>query len=133
MSNTEATAQEKVKQYLTLYLTDDQEGLLPTDKMVEILSLDLDKILVIPDTPKEVLGVFNWRQQILWLIDLPALLWLTPLSVQKKSKINLVVVKNKNENLGLAFGENGKIITGKPENPNILLIDTDALFNSLEK
>lgn len=133
MNSTEIKAQDPAQQYLTLYLTDDQEGLLPTDNMVEILSLDLDKILTIPDTPKEVLGVFNWRQQILWLIDLPALLWLTPLSGQKKAKINLVVVKNKNENLGLAFVGNGKIITNKPDKNNILLIDTEALFKSLEK
>lgn len=133
MSNTPSQESNLVSQYLTLYLTDNQEGLLPTEKMVEILSIDVDKILVIPETPKEVIGVFNWRQQIIWLIDLPSLLWLTPLSVQKTSKINTVVVKNKEQNLALAFCENGKIINGKPENQNILLIDTEALFNSLEK
>lgn len=133
MSNTKIKESNLVSQYLTLYLTDNQEGLLPTEKMVEILSIDLEKILVIPETPKEVMGVFNWRQQIIWLIDLPSLLWLTPLSVQKKAMLNVVVVKHNAQNLGLAFTENGKIINGKPENPNILLIDTEALFNSLEK
>jgi len=133
MSNIKIKESNLVTQYLTLYLTDNQEGLLPTEKMVEILSIDVEKILVIPETPKEVMGVFNWRQQIIWLIDLPSLLWLTPLSVQKKAILNVVVVKHKDQNLGLAFTENGKIINGKPENPNILLIDTEALFNSLEK
>lgn len=40
------------------------------EQITEILRVNLDEILGVPETPSSVLGAYNWRGEMLWLIDL---------------------------------------------------------------
>ncbi|OKH55073.1 hypothetical protein NIES2101_05780 [Calothrix sp. HK-06] len=40
------------------------------EQITEILRVNLDEILGVPETPTSVLGAYNWRGEMLWLIDL---------------------------------------------------------------
>lgn len=40
------------------------------EQITEILRVNLDEILGVPEIPSSVLGAYNWRGEMLWLIDL---------------------------------------------------------------
>ncbi|GJD21988.1 putative CheW protein [Rivularia sp. IAM M-261] len=40
------------------------------EQITEILRVHLDEILGVPEIPSSVLGAYNWRGEMLWLIDL---------------------------------------------------------------
>lgn len=63
-------------QYLRLQLYPDIQAMLPIDQITEILKLKLDQIMPIPQMPPWVMGVYNWRGNILWMVDLGQLLGL---------------------------------------------------------
>jgi positive phototaxis protein PixI len=52
--------------------------LLPIVQLIEVLNLSMGQVTPIPNLPSWVTGVYNWRGEILWIIDLGHLLGLTP-------------------------------------------------------
>ena len=66
------------QQFLRLYLVPDTKVLLPIDELVEVLTIPIGQIVPIPHVPPWVMGVYNWRGEILWMIDLGQLVGLTP-------------------------------------------------------
>ena len=63
-------------QYLKFKLYPEVEAMLPVDRITEILKLRLVQIMPIPQMPAWVMGVYNWRGEILWMVDLSQLLGL---------------------------------------------------------
>ncbi len=51
-----------------------RNSLIPLEQITEILRVNLDEILSVPETPSSVLGAYNWRGDMLWLIDLEHLI-----------------------------------------------------------
>jgi positive phototaxis protein PixI len=43
--------------------------LLPLEQITEILQVELTEILPVPDLPTCVMGICNWRGEMLWLVD----------------------------------------------------------------
>lgn len=88
-SNREATVQSTAsQQFLRVHLIPDTTALLPVLQMTEVLNIPIAQILPIPHMPAWVMGVYNWRGEILWMVDLGHLLGLTPLYQQAKSCLN---------------------------------------------
>lgn len=77
-SLTEADLPAAGTQFLRLYLVPETKLLLPIDKLTEVLTIPLGQIVPIPHVPPWVMGVYNWRGEILWMIDLGQLVGLTP-------------------------------------------------------
>ncbi len=48
--------------------------MLPTSHLIEALTIGASQVVPIPDASDSVMGVFNWRGEVLWLIDLGHLL-----------------------------------------------------------
>lgn len=78
--------------------------LLPLEQIAEILQIDVTEILPIPEMPNCILGIGNWRGEMLWLLDFnnfvgyPSLLQLQPTS----TAIAIIVVQINHQSLGLA-------------------------------
>jgi positive phototaxis protein PixI len=66
------------QQFLRLYLAADFPALLPIHQVKEVLTVPRDQIVPIPDMPAWVMGIYNWRGEILWMVDLGHLCGLTP-------------------------------------------------------
>lgn len=49
-------------------------ALLPLEQIAEIIRVNVGEILPVPEMPTCVLGICNWRGEMLWLIDLNYLL-----------------------------------------------------------
>ncbi|MGL4620428.1 chemotaxis protein CheW [Chroococcidiopsis sp.] len=65
------------EQFLRFYLEPDTAALLPVTQLLEILKLSAEQIVPIPHMPSWVMGVYNWRGEILWMVDLAELVGLT--------------------------------------------------------
>ncbi len=104
------------EQFLTLILP-DQRVMLPAQQLVEVLSLSADRVTPIPDTPSYTMGVTNWRGEVLWVVDLSALLGLSPLYRQplRLRKFPVVIISHPLSPLGLAVVEVGKMIQCDPQ------------------
>ncbi|MBX2866264.1 MAG: chemotaxis protein CheW [Leptolyngbyaceae cyanobacterium MAG.088] len=70
------------QRFLRFKLLGANQSLFPLRDIAEVKQLSITDILPIPDVNSSVLGVCNWRGDILWLIDLNALLGDRPLWTQ---------------------------------------------------
>jgi positive phototaxis protein PixI len=66
----------KTLQHLKFQLYPDTKVMLPLKQITEVLKIQLGQIMPIPQMPAWVMGVYNWRGDILWMLDLGQLLGL---------------------------------------------------------
>ncbi len=64
------------KQFLRFQLHPDTKAMLPIRQITEVLKIQFSQIVPIPQMPVWVMGVYNWRGDILWMLDLGNLLGL---------------------------------------------------------
>ncbi|WP_107667645.1 chemotaxis protein CheW [Cyanothece sp. BG0011] len=74
----ETQHRHQLEQFLRFQLVPDTTLLLPVTQLTEVITIPLGQIVPIPQMPSWVMGVYNWRGEILWIIDLGELLGLTP-------------------------------------------------------
>jgi len=74
------------QQFLRFHLLPDTTAMLPVHQMTEVLTIPIAQIVPIPHMPAWVMGVYNWRGEILWIVDLGHLIGLYPLSQQANSR-----------------------------------------------
>ncbi|AFZ30009.1 CheW protein [Gloeocapsa sp. PCC 7428] len=84
------------QQFLRVHLVPDTTAMLAVNQITEVLTIPIAQVVPIPHMPGWVLGVYNWRGEILWIVDLGHLLGLTPLSQQTTyySTYTAVVIRN---------------------------------------
>ena len=74
------------QQFLRFHLVPDTTAILPVQQITEVLTMAVSAVLPIPHMPAWVMGVYNWRGEILWMVDLGHLVGLTPLYQQANSR-----------------------------------------------
>jgi len=81
--------------YLQMVLDRSLPVMLPAPQLVEILTVAIGQIVPIFHLPPWVAGVYNWRGEVLWIVDLNHLLGLTPWYEQANysSKHTVVVLR----------------------------------------
>ncbi len=84
------------EQFLQLYLLQDTIALLPITRLAEVLTISATQIIPIPHMPPWMMGVCNWRGEILSLVDLGHLVGFAPVYQKASSASNytLVVLQN---------------------------------------
>lgn len=119
------------EKYLSILLSEEREALLSVGETAEIINLELNQILPIPDLDPHVIGAFNWRQKVIWLVDLPALLDCNPLKNQKRNALNLdaIVIKYRQQRIGIAVVEIKDIIAREIDNKNAKILKAKKVFN----
>lgn len=89
--------EESRHKFLRFSLGSQDSGLLPLEQISEVLSVTVADILPVPEMPSCILGIYNWRGKMLWLIDLDHLVGETPLSQKGRelgSLITMVIQMN---------------------------------------
>ncbi|QDZ41220.1 purine-binding chemotaxis protein CheW [Euhalothece natronophila Z-M001] len=92
------------QRFLRFHLGLEDTALLPVNTVKEVLSVSGEKILAVPDTPASVLGIHNWRGEMLWLVDLNYMLGFSPLWEIENiaTNINIIVLQVENQEIGIA-------------------------------
>lgn len=93
--NRASTAASTNEQFLRFHLLPDTTALLPMEQLTEVLTIPRSQIVPIFQMPPWVMGAYNWRGEILWMVDLGHLLGLTPWYQQgmSTSAFNAVVLQ----------------------------------------
>ncbi|PSF38861.1 chemotaxis protein CheW [Aphanothece hegewaldii CCALA 016] len=84
------------EQFLRFYLVPETTVMLPVTQLIEVLTIPIGQIIPIPQMPSWVMGVYNWRGEVLWMVDLGHLLGLTPTHQQTRiiSNYRAIVINN---------------------------------------
>ncbi|MBD1880116.1 chemotaxis protein CheW [Coleofasciculus sp. FACHB-T130] len=110
------TAEHKAvvgEQFLRFHLFPDITALFPMHQMTEVLTIPVGQIVPIPHMPPWVMGVYNWRGEILWIADLGHLVGLTPLYLQAINRSTYTVIVIHGEQQILGKQRTGSQIIGK--------------------
>lgn len=73
------TARNVGHPFLRFRLVPDTLAVLPVQQMTEVITMAAHEIVPIPNLPASVMGVHNWRGEILWMVNLGHLVGLDPL------------------------------------------------------
>jgi positive phototaxis protein PixI len=117
---TTATVSASSQHFLSFRLPPQSWGILPTEQLVEILNLPVEQIVPIGNLPPPVIGVCNWRGEVLWLLDLAYQLGMNPLFSQGKlrSAYTVMIVHHSAENgtqtLGLVVEQVSQMVWCDP-------------------
>jgi positive phototaxis protein PixI len=65
------------RQMLQFQLQTDLRVAIEIDLVMELMNIPLDRVVPMPHLPPAVMGVYNWRGEILWIVDLSRILGLT--------------------------------------------------------
>ena len=65
-------------QFLKFNVSPDMTALLPVDQLVAVLKIEASKITAMPHLPPWVMGIYNWRGEVLWMVDTAKLLGVSP-------------------------------------------------------
>lgn len=81
----------------------EDSAMLPLEQIAEIIRVNRSDILPVPDMPHCILGIGNWRGEMLWLVDLNHLLGYPSLSGQGQLSTSptVMVIQANDQYLGL--------------------------------
>jgi positive phototaxis protein PixI len=66
---TKIAAPPHTRNFLSFSVDAPVAGLLPAGQLLEVLAVAIDEIMPISGMPEAVMGVCNWRGEVLWLVD----------------------------------------------------------------
>jgi positive phototaxis protein PixI len=87
--------------FLRLRLDDRTSAVIPMQETREAIVLPSSRVTPIPNLPSAILGLIDRRSRLLWLVDLPEMLGLTPLDRQRNS-YDVALIQVKESALALA-------------------------------
>ncbi len=94
---------ETQEKFLSFNLGVSDTAVISLQHITEVLQVSLPEICGVPQMPSSVLGIYNWRGEMLWLVDLEAMLGYPPISQGSNllSRMMAIVLENKGKYLGL--------------------------------
>lgn len=80
---------------------------IPLESIIEVFPFSLKEILPVPEVPECVLGLYNWRGEMLWWVDLEHMLGMPPLTNSSNSVSThmAMVIQVQEKTLGLLIRE----------------------------
>jgi positive phototaxis protein PixI len=111
-----AKSRAAIEQFLSFYLEADQQALLPTQQLFEIVKVSLGEITAIAGLAPSVMGIYNWRGDVIWVVDLASLLGYKPLYAQLyeqeklQDKCHIIFMRSQDNVIGLAVQRVGQIV-----------------------
>jgi positive phototaxis protein PixI len=94
---------EREQKFLSFNLGANDKAVIELQQVAEVLHISLAEICSVPQMPSSALGIYNWRGEMLWLVDLEEMLGYAPLSQASNlsPKMMAVVVQSEGKYLGL--------------------------------
>jgi chemotaxis signal transduction protein len=82
-------------------------ALVPLEQITEIIRIDLSEVLPIPEMPGCVMGICNWRGEMLWLVDLNDLIrYPSPFQLgQEETTLVAMVIQVDSQSIGIGVSQ----------------------------
>ena len=94
---------ETKQKFLSFSLGVRDTAVIPLEQITEVVQIPLTEICGVPQMPNCVVGIYNWRGEMLWLVDLEEMLGYSPLLQGSNvlSKMMALVVEQEGKYLGI--------------------------------
>ncbi|RAM49181.1 MAG: chemotaxis protein CheW [Hapalosiphonaceae cyanobacterium JJU2] len=98
---------ESKQKLLSFSLREKYVGVITLKHVQEIFTIDLANICRVPQMPSCVVGIYNWRGEMLWLVDLDLMFGYSPLESQTTLYAKSMVMKlsYESKHLGILVNE----------------------------
>ncbi|BAZ42877.1 CheW protein [Calothrix sp. NIES-4101] len=95
------------QKFLTFQLGDKDTAVLSLENITEVLQISTSEICGVPQMPSYVSGVYNWRGEMVWLIDLEQMLGYSSRHMISSliPKIITIIVQHEGKSLGLLVNQ----------------------------
>jgi positive phototaxis protein PixI len=94
------------KKFLTFSLGSEDNAVIPLAKIAEVIQVSLSEICVVPQMHSCVTGIYNWRGEMLWLVNLEKMLGYSSVSHSHPvAKMMAVVIQHEGKSLGLLVSQ----------------------------
>lgn len=105
--NLEPPPPETRQRLLRFPLDRQDSALLPLEQITEVLRVNVAEILPVPEMPICVLGICNWRGEMLWIVDLNLFLGCPSLRQQEQVLVTpaVMVVQVNDQAVGLMVSQ----------------------------
>jgi positive phototaxis protein PixI len=74
------------EKFLRCQLGPDQTALLLVNRVTAVITVNVTEVLAVPHMPNFVLGIYSWRGEIIWLLDLACQLGVSALSTLERDR-----------------------------------------------
>ena len=105
--------------YLKLQLEDKVKSILPLAQIKEVALIPIEQVTFIPSMAKCILGLVYRRNRVIWIVDLPQILNLTPIDCQT-DRYQVAIAHHENMALGLVVPQIQEVIRLSQEEINLL-------------
>lgn len=109
---TKSAINQSAEQFLAFSITSNQKALLPTRQLLEIVNVNLTQITAIAGlSSPSVMGIYNWRGDVIWVVDLASMLGYKPLYAQEynlgnfQDKCHIIFLRSQDTVLGFAVAK----------------------------
>jgi positive phototaxis protein PixI len=94
---------ETKQKFLSFSLGVNDTAVIPLEQITEVVQIPLTEICGVPQMPNCVVGIYNWRGEMLWLVDLEEMLGYPPLLQGSNflSKMMALVLEHDGKYLGI--------------------------------
>ncbi|MEM7552752.1 MAG: chemotaxis protein CheW [Cyanobacteria bacterium P01_A01_bin.84] len=94
---------ESKQKFLSFNLGERDAAVISLEKITEVLPVSLSEICSVPQMPNCVMGIYNWRGEMLWLIDLEDMLGYPSIAreINMLSKLMTIIIRHESKSLGL--------------------------------
>lgn len=89
--------------FLRFYINDVETALLPLTTIQQVLKVSVTEILPVPHMPNCILGIYNWRGEMLWLVDLAQQLGFASSLIHVRSSeiVNVITIQSDYTTMGI--------------------------------
>lgn len=94
---------DTIEKFLSFNLGAKDTAVIALQHITEVLPISLVDVCSVPQMPSCILGVYNWRGEMLWLVDLEEILGYPPLSqtADLLAKMMVIVLEHDGKHLGI--------------------------------
>ena len=94
---------ETKQKFLSFNLGEVDTAVILLEDIIEVVPISLTEICSVPQMHSCILGIYNWRGEMLWLIDLEEMLGYTSITHETDliSKMMAIIVQAEGKSLGL--------------------------------
>lgn len=94
---------ESKHKFLSFNLGDTDTAVILLEDIIEVVTVSLTDICSVPQMHSCILGIYNWRGEMLWIIDLEEMLGYTSVTQEARlvPKMMVIVVQTEGKSLGI--------------------------------
>lgn len=113
---------QQVRKFLRFYLGSNNQdnsvassdlALLEAEIVTEVITISSKELLAVPQMPYCVLGIYSWRSEMLWVVDLENLLGYPPSLAEdtdEEQTLLVMVIQIQGQSMGLVVSQIDNII-----------------------